>query len=139
MNEKFRVVISAEQLRPLHCPAFVKLTTQQKTQLVKDKQLCFKWLSNHRSTDCTSARRRIIDNCGGKHHSTLHRNQDKYEQWHTQKSNNINLENQVNAKYGSKNQLQFMPINFNKATTKRFLATQFWTIAQLFLCPEMHS
>ena len=73
---------------------------------------------NHRSTDCSSARSCIIDNCGEKHHSTLHRNQDKTAQRHTQKSNNINLENQVNAKSGLKNQLQFMPItlfNNNKA------------------------
>ena len=101
-----------------HCPAFVKLTTQQKTQLVKDKRLYFNCLGNHRSTDCTSARRCITDNCGGKHQSTLHKNQDKNAQRHSQKSNNINLENQMNAKAGFENQLQFMPItlfNNNKA------------------------
>ena len=59
--------------------------------------------------DCFSARRCIIDNCGGKHHSTLHRKQEKSAQRHTQKSN-INLENLMIAKSDLKNQLQFMPI-----------------------------
>ena len=80
-----------------YSPIFVKLTTQQKTQLVKDKQLCFNCLGNHRSTECFSARRCIIDTCGGKHHSTIHKNQDKSAQRHTHKSNKINLENQMNA------------------------------------------
>ena len=80
--------------------------------------MCFNCLGNYMSTDCTSARRCIMENCGGKHHSTLHRNQDKSAQRHTQKSNNINLENQRNAKSGLKNQIKFMPItlfNNNKA------------------------
>ena len=51
-------------------------------KLVKDKQVSFNCLDNHRSTDCTSGRRCIIENSGGKHHSTLHRNQDKTVQRH---------------------------------------------------------
>ena len=121
------MVISAGQWRPLRLtqPSFRTANYTKKTQLVKGKELCFNYQVNHRSTDCKTLYHRQVRR---KHHSTLNRKQDKTAQRHAHKSNNVKLENQVNAKFVLKNQLQFIPIVYS-TTTMRFLAMQFLTIA----------
>ena len=54
------------------CPDFLKLPVDQRPELVKQHKLCFNCLGQHRFSECTSSKRCFINNCGGKHHSTLH-------------------------------------------------------------------
>ena len=102
------------------CPDFLKLPIDQRAELVKQHKLCFNCLDQHRFSECTSSKRCFINNCGGKHHSTLHIDKKPF-QTHNQKSNNMQLgtrvtkppeqaEDPIQNMNNIRNQLQFMPV-----------------------------
>ena len=67
------------------CPEFLKFSVDQRAELVKQHKQGFNCFGQHRLGECISA---FINNCGVKHHSTLHIDKKKYQN-QKQKSNSM--------------------------------------------------
>ena len=101
------------------CPNFLKLPVDQRVELVNQHKLCFNCLGQHRLSECTSSTRCFNNNCGGKHHSTLHIDKKPF-QTHNQKSNmqlgttvtkpSDQAEEPIQKMNNIRNQLQFLPV-----------------------------
>ena len=103
-----------------NCPDFLKLPDDQRAELVKQHKLCFNYLDQHKFSECKSSKRCFINNCGGKHHSTLHIDKNPF-QTHNQNSNYMQLgttltkpseqaEDPIQNMNNIRNQLQFLPV-----------------------------
>ena len=104
----------------------MKLLVDQRAGLVKQHKLCFNSFGQKRFSECTSAKRCIINNCGGKHYSCLHIDKKPFET-HNQKSKNMQIDTTVrNLSQQAKepienmsnirNQLEFKPVTlFNNS------------------------
>ena len=56
------------------CPDFLKKLVQERINFVRSSNLCFNCLSSrHKVEDCKSTLRCQVTNCGKRHHTSLHR------------------------------------------------------------------
>ena len=76
------------------CPEFLKLTVDQRAEVMKQQELCFKCLGPRIFGDFTSAKRFNINSCGRKQHLAL-RIDEKPFHTHNQKVNNMQLGTKV--------------------------------------------
>lgn len=55
------------------CPQYLQLSLDKRFEKIKQLRLCFNCLGKHPAKECESTGRCAVENCKGKHHTSIHR------------------------------------------------------------------